>query len=65
MPKDTAVPNPDTSRRDLEHIRSDYAALGMRVQAMGGFSLILLEKGQGLRRSRQILWVTKWVHYWY
>lgn len=35
------------------------------MQAMGRFFFVLLVKEQGLGRSRQILWVTKWLYYWW
>ena len=45
----------DTARDDLESIKCDYVALGAIVKNLGAqvvFSLILLVKGKGLRRTR-------------
>lgn len=51
--------------RDLEHITCNCMALGMVINSVEAhlvFSSILPMRRKGLRRSRWILQVNKWLH---
>lgn len=57
----------ETARGDLERMKYDYRALGVRLKGMGAlvvFFLILAVMRKSLRKNGWMLWVSNSLHSW-